>query len=387
METQGMQKKRKRELFLLVILTFVLIFGLLFLLVTLPNRSLFSESLDKQLMAINTDQLFALKEGESQQVYPFSNEYLMRVSNDLVTYITLNGDHEKNQTVQLQRSIIARNEKFFLVADQGAFNFYLFNTKGLLYHGTTDQNIVKIAVSDSGKSAFLMEEVNSKGVLRVLDEEGRHILDWRVRDRLESGYIINMAFTPDNRYMDVSLINTDGSQVKPIYYRLDLKEAKLSKLITLPGDLVYPVILPSTQESTILVGPSQVMRIEDLQVKPWFHLEQIHDVSLAEEGFAVLGKGQLNATTKLYYIPYSDFQTHSIGVLSHGIEVGNAPLDVEAAFGKIAISDGQGIYLLNESNMSDRNYFASPSTIIRMKFINRNMLLLVTEDRVQILHV
>lgn len=380
---KNLKRRRKRELHTMVFSTFALIFVLIFVLYKMPNDAFTSSASNKQeKFSIFTEKLYEFNEETSYHLYPFTEEYMIQTSNDLLSFLSYTGDVEYTEAIQVQNINTKQNGDFFLLTDQGSHPFYLFNSDGLYYYGQTDSPIQKSAVSKSGKSAFLMEDIDSKGIVRVLDEFGKHILDWKIRDRLLSGYVISMEFTENSNFLDISLINTDGSEMKPIFYRLDLQEAKLSKLIELPEKQVYPVIYTLNNEDSVLVSSDKLVYIQNLQLKTWDGLIEIEQTFKGNEGIFMIGKQTISEPKALYYLQYSDLASESPISPSKITDLKNNDFVLSAGFGKFAISTTNGIFIVDEKNVNNLNFFSNEMPILKMKFINENVLVLISKTAV-----
>lgn len=377
-----------KGLALLLTGTFTLIIFLLFLLaVTPPSALLSGAGKERGLLTLNTEEIFPLEEGEAGNYYPYNSDHLIKVTNNLLSYVSFKGKEESSYEISCRKPQVRINQKYILVADDGGFNYYLFNQAGLVLEGKTDAPIRGMSVSASGKTAFIMDELNTKGVLRVLDENGKHILDWRIRDRLRSGYVISMSFTADSQFIDVSQVNTDGAGLQSMMTRLDLNKAEINLSVVQPGNGIYPLIYSLPDKSVLLVNGKNILKNDGGEVRQWLSFHQIYETAVSDEGIGLIAADYLELEPKFYYFTFKDqgnFGSHE-HVLS--LDVGREPHAPAMAFGKISVADGEGVYVLKESNIRDANFFAAGSEVLRQQFISENHLLLICRSSVQIIRV
>ncbi len=381
------KKVENRGFAVLLLLVFMLILGLLFILATLPMSALLSaDDAEQEVLSLNTEESFPLAEGEAELMYPFNTDHLIKVTNELVSYVSFRGQVEKAVTINCPTPLVSINEAFILVADLGGYNFYLLDQNGLVLQGKTSAPIQAASVSPHGKTAFVMDEMHTKGVLRVLDERGKHILDWRVRDRLKSGYIIAMDFTADSQMIDVSLLNTDGASVKPYLTRVDLERQALATTVLQDGTNAFPLLYHSGEE-TIAVSSERVVKNQDAQAELWLSFQNIQEVAADESGLALLASPQAGEVPSLYYFSYDDIGNSNRGDANTGTVLGAEPYNLTSGFGRISVAVEDSVYILKQNNINEANHYTCGAPIVRQKFLSETHLLIICRNRVQIIRV
>lgn len=370
-------------------LSFLLALLIMAVLLVLPQDKLLAGK-DQAVappVELNSQVLLSLNKGESDRYYPYSDQYLLRLSNDLVTYLTLTGREEMSFPIQVNNLYMDQAGSYFLIGDLGGYNFYLFDQEGLQYYGRTDEPIEALSVSPTGASSFILNEATSKGIVRILDDKGKHLLDWRIRDRLYSGYPLNMAFTPDGKFLDVSLINTDGASLGPIYYQIDLEALQLSKAVYLDGDLLYPLLLAKDANTAYLVSSSHVVKVEELKSNILLEFSEIYDAVPGEKGLGILGRQTEGDEKRFYYIPYVEGQTHPIEGNLQAKEIGRDAYLLIKGHGKMALASPEGVYILDENRSEALNFLSLKSPVQKMTFIKEDVLLVIMEDQVRLVRV
>ncbi len=387
-EMRNVSPPRPRGLGGLILLVFVLILALLFIVAKAPG-TLFVSADDQaaEYLSLTTEEAFTLSDGEAEQLYPFNSDHLVKISNDLVSYISFKGAVENTVAISTMNPLVTINKNYILVADQGAYNFYLLDNNGLVLQGKTSSPIEGAAVSLSGKTAFIMDEIYTKGVLRVLDEEGKHILDWRVRDRLRSGYIISMAFTEDNQKIDVSLLNTDGAALKSYLTRLDLQEQAIVSSLSLYGSTAYPLIYPAGDDLVFTVGSTQVLKNQGAASEPWLTFDIIQETSYDQNGLALLASPVAGQSPSLYYFAASEQGNADRGSAGTGTSFGNNMYGLTSGYGMISVAQGEDVYIAKQANLAEANQYACKGLIVRQFFLSESHLLVITENSVQVIRV
>lgn len=378
----------KKGLGFLLAGSFCLVLFLLLLVAVSPSSALVSKEAKEQgAVSLNTEQAFKVDAGDARQIYPYNTDHVIKLSGSLVSYLSFQGKEEISVPINCQNPFLTINGQYILVADEDGFNFYLLNAKGLVLRGKTDSPIRGAAVSETGKTAFIMDELRTKGVLRVLDEHGKHILDWRVRDRLRSGYILNMAFSADSKFIDVSQVNTDGAYLQAIMTRLDLVKATISSSLLQPGNGLYPMIYSLPDKEVLLLNSDTVVRNQQAEVQKWLSFTSIREAACGKQGLAVLGRTRDDDPEQLYYCAYNDPGNLTKAEALTGTKVGSSPHALTAGFGKISVAADDGVYIMKENNIRDANFYSAGSRVIRQAFLSENHLLLVCENSVQIIRV
>lgn len=378
----------RRGLGLIIAAAFALVILLLFLVAAMP-RSLFlsAKAEEADFLSLNTEEAFRLEEGVAVQMYPFNSDHLVKVTNELVSYVSFKGSEEQAVQINCPTPLVTINGDYILVSDLGGYRFYLLDGQGLVLQGKTSAPIRSAAVSSSGKTAFIMEELHTKGVLRVLDEKGKHMLDWRVRDRLRSGYVINMAFSQDNTAIDVSLLNTDGASLQSILTRMDLTNATIASSIVQPDPTAYPLLFSAADSRVLMVSSESVVQNRGAGADAWLNFYRIQEVAVDAAGMALLASPQPGEVPSLYFFPFDDSGNANQGSASTGTQLGQGAFALEASYGHIAVASGDGVYILRQNNLSEPNYFACGSPVIRQKFLSESHLLIICRDSVQIIRV
>lgn len=381
-------RKERRGIGLFLTGTLCLIIFLLFLLAITPPSALISkEGKEKGFVSLNTEEVFPLEEGAAVSLYPYNADHVLKLSSNLLSYLSFQGKEELSVPINCPNPSICTEGNLILLADEGGFNYYLLNEKGLVLEGKTEAPIRGAALSPSGKMAFLMDELKTKGVLRVLDEKGKHILDWRVRDRLRSGYIIDFAFSRDSRYINVSQVNSDGAHLQSIMTRLDLETAQISLSLTQPGTALFPEVYSHDDGTVYLINATDVVRNQGAEVSRWLNFDKILEVSPAADGLALLAQAEDDDPVELFFFAYNDAGNLHRPESPEGVKTGDNPHALTAGFGKLSVADGDGVYIMKQNNTRDANFFACGSPVVRQRFLSENHLLIICRDSVRIIRV
>ncbi len=144
---------------------------------------------------------------------------LMRVSNDGVTYVDEYGAVRFTISYNMKEPIYEENDGYFFIADKNAYNFYIFDTDGLVGSNTTTYPIVKISAADGGVLYILQGDENNS-YINVYRSNGNPI-DIIIKTNLsEDGMPIDISTSSSGEELIVSSVSLSDTDIytKATYY-------------------------------------------------------------------------------------------------------------------------------------------------------------------------
>ncbi len=333
----------------------------------------------------STNQLgFSLSASDGETVYPFGSHYLLRLGAEQVSLLTTTGSEELNLMVQCADPKVVFGGEYALVFDYNGSNFYLITQRGMLYHGDTkDEPIGSAAVSSTGYVALVLNSNGTRGVLRVLNPEGIHQFDYQVRERNSSGYILSAAFSQNDQYVDLSMLNTDGVEPFSIIQRFDLMTSKLSAYYVCDTNEPLPVLTGGQDQQLIAAGNQSIFRLTGDQMSPWIKLADIKQVVSDRDGVVVLASDSVRGEAKLLRMEFENEGIESLDASGQYVTVGADPKNLCIGGGYAAVSDGAVCYRVKLSDMTVERIEAG-TEVVHLGLDGKGNLTVVTRDQVRV---
>lgn len=207
---------------------------------------------------------------EAQRLFPFEDG-LMKLTSNRISFLTLSGNEAFSIDVSMQAPFSDQAGSYFVVADQGGFAFALFNKDGAIYQNYLDSKISYVAVSDNGLVAIIAEEKDTFGSVCIIDKSGNLVAKWSSR---ESGYPISLSFSPDNSLINIGLVDTNRSQIKPsikqLYIPDDLTKASIYEYgyYAPQSASIMPQMVWLDNERFLVAGIENIESVIDKNIQP-----------------------------------------------------------------------------------------------------------------------
>ncbi len=371
--------KNSKNLLKLSVLCLIFMFaGVLFLLVY-PLLTSGDKALDEQIFVDNGRKPLDgfLVDGNANTLYPFADDTVLQVSSGTVEYLNMQGVSNRSQPVQLNKPQVVNNLKYAVIYDEGGTNYYLFDRYGLVYRAKAKDSIQGASLSADGHVALIMQGDKSKGAVRLMSPEGKHLFDYDIKDRQNSGYLLGAAFSQDGNFLDLSLLNTDGVKMYPLLTRFSLNTLKVVVNYQISYNGALPLILQSRVNSLVLLSESDVFHLVNRKFKRWFSLAELKEAREVHNGIALLASRTFQGSLRLYYVDTSDAEPNE----NNSVAVGNNPEKLITNANYATLHDGNTVYRINMSNFKSEKFKVS-SNIIRLALDSRNRLIIVTENKV-----
>lgn len=144
---------------------------------------------------------------------------LMRVSNDGVTYVDEYGAVRFTISYNMKEPVYEENDGYFFIADKNSYNFYIFDTDGLVGSNTTTYPIAKISAADGGVLYILQGDENNS-YINVYRSNGNPI-DIIIKTNLsEDGMPIDISTSLSGEELIVSSVSLSDTDIytKATYY-------------------------------------------------------------------------------------------------------------------------------------------------------------------------
>lgn len=382
------QQNSRRIILITSAILFLILIGLLFLILFSPKEAYTKDKLNSdENLSLAGDKLMTLSPEEAKVFYPFTDEYSLLVNNDLISYLTYQGESEKTFQVHLTEPIVKVNDNYALISDYNAFNYYLFDKKGLVLEGATDSPIQSASLASNGYFAFILDSQDAKATVRLLDNNGKHIMDYKLRDKKKSGYPLSLSFNPQADKLFINVINTNTSKIKTHIHKIDLESLEINYKLDLVENELLPVTYANANNEICLLNNKNLYYTNLLDNIKKVSFTEIKNYAFSDEIIAVIARDTEAEDLALYYVNLDSKDTDS--KVTGPISLGKEPYKLAANYNKIAVASDQGVYIV-----STNGYGAEPSyyeigaaNIYKLKFINANELLLVCSDGLRLITI
>lgn len=377
------QKRKKPQqsrasLILTIVLAFLLIVGAAVLISQLPDDE--SWQLPQNTDNGTEEQIsgFDCEPADAQRLYPFG-ERVVRVSGERITCLDILGSERFAVDVDFENPFVTSRQGWLLTADRESRRYVMITPDGEAFRGQLQGLICDTAISPDGTVALIQEQEGSTGVVTILEAQtGRHLFDCFFP---ESGYVLSVAFTKDNKAFDVVIVNTDGSQVQMIVKRFDLSGKAQGQLLPDINEL-SPLIVHQNEEQIVLAGYSQLMAVRyETDRAVWTkRFGQITSITEQNSNLYVLASEKSEGAASLYRIT-EDGTTKEI------MTAGENKLALAVFDELIALGNGSHIRLLQQDDDDWYQDVTLQSDIIRFAFSDDESLIAVTHSGVRRINI
>lgn len=371
-------KQSKASLIVLITLALLLMIGTGILIIRLPEDEAFQ--LPEESGGNGSESLagFTCDASEAPFLYPYKDK-VIRLAADRISCLDLSGHERYSVDIEMEAPFVEKNGSWLMVADQKGPDYVMLSESGEVYRGSLDGPIVGLAVHSDGTAALIQDQKDRTGIVSVLEAQtGRLLFDCFFP---ESGYVLSVAFSPDNSGFDVNLLNTDGPEPYPIIKRFALTGEQLGQRLPDLFDL-YPQILYDPEGNLVLAGSSGLAALTyDQDTLLWHHSYAcVHGVSSNELGTWVLAqKGQ--------HEPVSLFLVDHKGNEKHIMDIGDRVIGPALCSRYLAVSTGSRVLIIDGSSGTLIREESFPTDIIRLDFQGEDNLIIVTANAVRRLPV
>jgi hypothetical protein len=364
------QQKPKIGLIVLVTLAFSIMVVSVILAIKFPVDDSWKNPNDTD---INNPALsgFVCDATEAQMLYPMGNG-LVKVSRNRISYLNLKGTEIFGEIVNMESPICRISEDKALIADTNGVTYMALDTTHVLFSSTAQNTLDYGSINKDGNIVLLMDEPGVKGVARVLKADGQGLFAWK---SAQSGYILAGQVSPDSKYTDISIINTDGAATQPIFKRFGMKGEAVAQYMPKTEEIM-PVIIYDSDNNPVICGQSNVVAYDNTKEKYHLTFSKIYTVASSNRGIVLVAKRNSNEIPKLYLIDID-------GEISGGIALSEEVTPI-AVNGDIAIvGSGNSVVSVSLDKMKEISRTPVSATTVRVAFsTSSNRAIVVARDGV-----
>lgn len=291
------KKKKKFLIKLLLIGAALILFAAIGIYIFLTHRTY------NNIRVLNTVTL----ERDNGEKYAEFADGILKYSKDGVALLDRKGKERWNFSYQMQNPVVSVSEKSAVIADKGANDLVVLQSKGVKGEIHTSLPVEKAEVSRQGiVSAILRDGVSAKIV--CYDAEGNLLVE-HVTSPTTTGYPLDAAISDDGYTLLVSYLFIEQGKMttKVAYYSFDEKTEKKENHLIMEEkyeNTIAPSVFFLDNETSAVVSDNQLhiyegkektKKKQTVQIK-----EQIQNVFHDDEYIGMLLKNEKNYIVKLY---------------------------------------------------------------------------------------
>lgn len=379
------------KVFLLTLFMSLFILILLVLLIFLPQNLYLSDNHSKtNQLSLASDTLFNVDSNRARNMNVFADKYILELRNENLNFLTFQGEVESSYAINSDNAKLDFNDNYALVSDLNGFNYYLFSQKGLVYEGRSTEKVIYSTVSNEGYVALILDTFDSKGMVRLLDPKGKHLMDYKLRERIRSGYPISLCFNLDSSKLFINIINLDGAHIQTHIHTIDLENLNISTHLNLVNSLALPKIYSPDKNLVALSNNTNFILSNLNTVSSKTSFNEIKDLSLTREEVYFLAKVEMEDEFSVYSIKYSELLGNDDDIdnqpeITGPLQVGENPYLIHSGSDYTAVATDNGIYIISNNNVFF--YEMGNIEILKMSFISKKQLLLICKDGVRLVNI
>lgn len=371
--------KNSKQLLNLSVFCFVVMTAAVLFLFVYPFFAPNADSLDQQSFIDNgTKPLDGfIVDGNAESLYPFTDDTVLQVSANSVEMLNMQGMSNASQSIDTKEPKLVSNLNYALIYDNKGLNYYLFDRYGLVYSAKAKAPIYGARLANDGHVALIMQTENSKGSLRLMAPNGKHLFDYDIKDRQNSGFLLSAAFSNDGNYLDLSLLNTDGVKTYPLVTRFSMKSLKVVANYQIDYNGSLPLLLRGSENNLLLLSNSQAFHLLNQEFKQWFTIAELKEAVETLNGIAILAAKSYQGDLRIYYVDATDSEPRD----SNSVPIGNDPKLLVSNRTHVALCDTDTAYRINMQNMKLES-FKLNSEVIRVGIDSKNRLTIISKNKV-----
>lgn len=172
--------------------------------------------------------------GGDYTMIPYQGDILM-YNNQQIRQVNSGGKTVWSSDVSMSHPLVETAKDYLLLADLGGNNRTVLYKNGKVYREySLGNDIISAKVNPKGWTAFATATVGYKGKVTVFDKKGKEKFSWNSGE----GYILDIAFSDDGRWLAVAQLNSEGSRADSRIQFIDLRRKKVTATAEKRGSLI-----------------------------------------------------------------------------------------------------------------------------------------------------
>lgn len=244
------KRKKKRESSGVIAVVIIVLTSLLIIL----GAIVFSSDRvldDEKLSSENSELLSTVSADEMGFPVTFSNNDIIRVESfssrifvlgkKILTCISDSGKVKFNRIFTFTKPDMTVSENYGLVYDRASSKYFIFNEKGVIYEGESEnkKHIITAKINNNGDVAFVTKSDDSACRVYLVDKSGKVLYIWACAD--EYGVCIDLS--DDGKEIVCGTVGSENGTVYSKLYKLETYSEEIAAEQRLDGSAVVDVKL------------------------------------------------------------------------------------------------------------------------------------------------
>ena len=366
---QNPHKRSKASLIILIMLAFLLLIAAVMMAMSIPEETVLPDTTVPAETAAASNLGFTCDSVEAQKLFPFG-QGVVKLTNNRLAYLTIEGTEVFAEEIDMASPYVVLSGKRLIACDREGTSYVVINEEGVLFKGNREGRLVGASFAADQTLALIEDRHNSTGVVAILDA-----LTGQLKYECffpESGYVLSVRFTPDNKAFDVVLVNTDGAKAEPLLKRFSITgEPSGQRILDVEG--IYPLVIYDSAGQPVLCSDTQLVGVNYEQDDYRFvvDLPRIEAVAETSAEPVVLAGERLGGKLGIYSLD-------TAGKLSSPLDVGDQVTAMTVSGQYVAFGSGTHVYVYDAKSRQmilDSNLAAE---IVRVDFVDDHLLTVVT---------
>jgi len=364
------RKKNSYGLVILIFLAFAIIISAIITVVKYPNDDSWENPDDTD---INNPAFsgFLIDPAQALMLYPFGNG-IIKVSRSRISYLDLSGKEIYGEVAAMEAPLCSISENKAIIADTNGVSYMTFDVNKNHFSSTSTNTIDFANINKDGYTILITDEPGLKGVAKIFNPAGEALFSWKSS---ESGYIIAGQISPDSKYVDLCILNTDGAYLQPVLRRFTIKGEATTQFIP-EGEELYSILLYDESNDPVLVGQSKLIAFNKSGEKYSQSFNKIYTASSSEYGVLVVARKTINEIPSLYIIKED-------GKISQGIPLSEETTSIAVKDDLAAVGSGNTVVTVSLKKMEEMSRNTISASTVRVGFSpTQNRVIVVARDGV-----
>ncbi len=157
----------------------------------------------------------------------------------MLTSVKTNGTVDFTKTFTFVEPEMSVSEKYGIVYDRGSSKYILFNSKGIVFEGTTDgsRHIITAAVDNKGNCAVVTKSEDSACRVYLINRRGETLYIWSCAEE----YVVSVDISSDSKEILCGSLGAFNGDIITKLYKLNIESSEKDKSFTLEGSACVDV--------------------------------------------------------------------------------------------------------------------------------------------------
>lgn len=160
-------------------------------------------------------------EEETSNIFAY-DKYIAVLQKNTLTQYNASGKVESNLTLDINNPMVAKSNRFLLVAEKNGKKIYLVSGNKIIWNAELEGNISRMTVNKNGYVAVVLSGTSYKSVIQAFDMAGKQLF----KTYLSSTTAMDVAISGDNKEVSFMEVATSGTMIQTMIKTISVEKAK-----------------------------------------------------------------------------------------------------------------------------------------------------------------